>query len=111
MFQLSRWRTLLACVFLAGATLTVYWPARHYKFVAYDDNDYVYENPIVRAGLTWGGIQWSFVDRQANNWHPLTWISHMADCQIFGLSAGGPHMVNVAFHCANTILLFLLLQV
>ena len=97
-------------MFLAGATLTVYWPARHYKFVAYDDNDYVYENPMVRAGLTWAGIEWSFVDRQANNWHPLTWISHMTDCQLFGLNAGGPHMVNVAFHCANTILLFLLLQ-
>jgi len=109
-FQLSRWRTLLACLFLVGATLTVYWPARHYKFVAYDDNDYVYENKMVLAGLTWNGIQWSFVDRQANNWHPLTWISHMLDCQLFGLGAGGPHMVNVAFHCANTILLFLLLQ-
>lgn len=109
-FQLSRWRTLLACVLLAVATLIVYWPARHYKFVAYDDNDYVYENKMVLAGLTWPGIEWSFVDRQANNWHPLTWISHMMDCQLFGLNAGGPHMVNVAFHCANTILLFLLLQ-
>lgn len=109
-FQQSRWRTLLACAFLVLATLVVYWPARHYKFVAYDDNDYVYENPMVRSGLTWQGLQWSYVDRQANNWHPLTWLSHMADCQIFGLNAGGPHMVNVAFHCANTVLLFLLLQ-
>jgi protein O-mannosyl-transferase len=109
-FQLNRWRVLLACVFLAVATLVVYWPARHYKFVAYDDNDYVYENQIVRAGLTWHGIEWAFVDRQANNWHPLTWLSHMTDCQLFGLNAGGPHMVNVAVHCANTILLFLLLQ-
>jgi protein O-mannosyl-transferase len=108
--QMSRWRTLLACVLLAGATLVVYFPARHYKFVAYDDNDYVYENPMVRAGWTWAGFEWSFVDRQANNWHPLTWLSHMTDCQIFGLNAGGPHMVNVVFHCANTILLFLLLQ-
>lgn len=109
-FPLNRWRTFLACVFLAGAALVVYWPACHYKFVAYDDNDYVYENQIVRAGLTWPGVQWAFVDRQANNWHPLTWLSHMLDCQLFGLNAGGPHMVNIAFHCANTILLFLLLQ-
>jgi hypothetical protein len=109
-FQLRRWRTLLACLLLAAATLTVYWPVRHYKFVAYDDNDYVYENHVVRAGLTWYGIQWAFVDRQANNWHPLTWLSHMLDCQLFGLNAGGPHVVNAAFHCANTILLFLLLQ-
>jgi hypothetical protein len=107
---LNRWRTLLACTFLAAATLAVYWPARHYKFVAYDDNDYVYENQMVRAGLTWHGVEWAFVDRQANNWHPLTWLSHMTDCQFFGLNAGGPHMVNVAFHCANAILLFLLLQ-
>ena len=95
---------------LAGATLVVYWPARHYKFVAYDDNNYVYENTTVLAGLTWHGIEWAFVDRQADNWHPLTWLSHMTDCQLFGLNAGGPHVVNVAFHCANAILLFLLLQ-
>lgn len=101
---------LLPCVLLAGATLVVYWPARHFKFVAYDDNDYVYENTMVREGWTWEGFEWSFVDRQANNWHPLTWLSHMTDCQFFGLDAGGPHMVNVAFHCANAILLFLLLQ-
>lgn len=108
-FRSSRWRTLAACLFLAGATLAVYWPARHYEFVAYDDNDYVYDNPMVRAGLTWRGVEWSFVDRQANNWHPLTWMSHMLDCDLFGLNAGGPHMVNVGFHCANSVLLFLLL--
>ena len=91
-------------------TLAVYWPAHGFKFVAYDDDNYVYENPTVLAGLTWNGVEWAFVDRQANNWHPLTWLSHMLDAQIFGLHAGGPHMVNVAFHCANAVLLFLLLQ-
>jgi len=106
----SRWRTSLACAFLVIATLAVYWPAHQYKFVAYDDDNYVYQNPTVLKGLTWQGVEWSFVDRQANNWHPLTWFSHMADCQIFGLNAGGPHMVNVALHCANAVLLFLLLQ-
>jgi hypothetical protein len=107
--QSRRWQ-ILACAFLVLATLAVYWPARHYKFVAYDDDNYVYNNSTVLAGLTWQGVEWSFVDRQANNWHPLTWISHMLDCQLFGLNAGGPHMVNVAFHCANAVLLFLLLQ-
>jgi hypothetical protein len=107
--QSRRWQ-ILACTFLVLATLAVYWPARHYKFVAYDDDNYVYNNPTVLAGFTWQGVEWSFVDRQANNWHPLTWISHMLDCQLFGLDAGGPHMVNVAFHCANAVLLFLLLQ-
>jgi protein O-mannosyl-transferase len=107
--QSRRWQ-ILACAFLVLATLAVYWPARHYKFVAYDDDNYVYNNPTVCAGLTWWGVEWSFVDRQANNWHPLTWLSHMLDCQLFGLHAGGPHMVNVALHCANAVLLFLLLQ-
>jgi protein O-mannosyl-transferase len=106
----SRHRQILACAFLVIATLAVYWPARHYSFVAYDDDDYVYENPVVQQGLTWPGFEWSFVDRQANNWHPLTWLSHMTDCQIFGLHAGGPHMVNVFLHCANAVLLFLLLE-
>jgi hypothetical protein len=106
----SRWWRIFACAFLVTATLSVYWPARHYKFVAYDDDDYVYQNPVVQKGLTWEGLQWSFVDRQANNWHPLTWLSHMADCQVFGLDAGGPHMVNVVLHCTNAVLLFLLLE-
>jgi protein O-mannosyl-transferase len=106
----NRLQTFFACAFLIAATLAVYWPARHYDFVAYDDNDYVYENKMVLSGLTWQGVEWSFVDRQANNWHPLTWLSHMTDCQVFGLNAGGPHMVNVALHCANAVLLFLLLQ-
>ncbi len=104
-----QWR-IFACAFLVIATLAVYWPVRHYEFVAYDDDDYVYQNPVVQKGLTWDGVLWAFVDRQANNWHPLTWLSHMADCQVFGLDAGGPHMVNVAFHCANAVLLFLLLE-
>jgi hypothetical protein len=106
----SRWRRIFACAFLVIATLAVYWPVRHFKFVAYDDDDYVYQNPVVQKGLTWEGLQWSFVDRQANNWHPLTWLSHMADYQVFGLNAAGPHMVNVALHCANAALLFLLLE-
>jgi hypothetical protein len=105
----NRWH-LLACAFLVAVTLAVYWPAHDYKFVAYDDDNYVYNNPTVLQGLTWSGVEWSFVDRQANNWHPLTWLTHMLDCQIFGLNAGGPHMVNVALHCANAVLLFLLLQ-
>jgi hypothetical protein len=106
----SRWWRIFACAFLVIATLAVYWPARHYQFVAYDDDDYVYQNPVVQKGLTWEGVQWAFVDRQANNWHPLTWLSHMADYEVFGLDAGGPHMVNVVLHCANAVLLFLLLE-
>jgi protein O-mannosyl-transferase len=95
---------------LVLGTLAIYWPARHYGFVDYDDNDYVFDNPTVRAGLSWRGVVWSFVDQHASNWHPLTWLSHMLDCQWFGLNAGAHHMVNVLFHCANAVLLLLLLN-
>jgi len=95
---------------LVLGTLAIYWPVRHYGFVDYDDNDYVFNNPTVRAGLSWGGVVWSFVDQHASNWHPLTWLSHMLDCQLFGLNAGAAHMVNVLFHCANAVLLLLLLN-
>jgi len=97
-------------VALALGTLAIYWPVHHYGFVDYDDNDYVFNNPTVRAGLSWWGLVWSFVDQHASNWHPLTWLSHMLDCQLCGLNAGPPHMVNVLFHCANAVLLLLLLN-
>src|SRR5262245_46209939 len=89
-------RTAWVCLALAVVTLALYWPARHYDFVEYDDSDYVFENSTVRAGLTAWGLTWSVVDAHASNWHPLTWLSHMLDCQLFGLNAGAHHMVNVA---------------
>jgi len=106
----SRYRTWLACLILALGTLAIYWPARHYGFVDYDDNHYIFNNPTVRAGLSWWGLVWSFVDQHASNWHPLTWLSLMLDCQLFGLNAGPQHMVNVLFHCANAALLLVLLN-
>ena len=109
-FQHSRNRILVVCLLLATVTLAVYWPARHYDFIGYDDPDYVFDNQMVRDGLTLHGIQWSLIDRQADNWHPLTWLSHMADCQLFGVNPSAHHIVNVAFHCANAVLLFLLLN-
>jgi protein O-mannosyl-transferase len=109
-FRAGRYRTWVVCLALVLGTLAVYWPARHYGFVDYDDNDYVFNNPTVRAGLSWWGLVWAFVDQHANNWHPVTWLSHMLDCQLFGLNAGAHHMVNVLFHCANAVLLLLLLN-
>ena len=109
-FRTSRWRTGGVCLALVLGTLAIYWPARLYGFVDYDDNDYVFNNPTVRAGLSWWGLAWAFVDQHASNWHPLTWLSHMLDCQLFGLNAGPQHMVNVLYHCANAVLLFLLLN-
>jgi protein O-mannosyl-transferase len=95
---------------LVLVTLALYWPARHYDFVQYDDPEYVSENPTVREGLTRWGLVWAVVDAHASNWHPLSWASHMLDCQLFGLNAGAHHLVNVLLHCANAALLFLLLE-
>lgn len=102
-------RPRIAGLLLAFVTLLVYMPAAHHTFVLYDDGDYITENLIVQNGLTWAGIKWAFTTWHASNWHPLTWISHMLDCQLFGLNAGGHHCVNVLFHVANTALLFILL--
>jgi len=102
-------RTGLVCLLLALATLALYWPVVHHGFVDYDDDDYVFNNPTVRAGLTWSGLMWALADQHAANWHPLTWLSHMLDCQLFGLNPGAHHLVNVLFHCANAVLLLLLL--
>jgi protein O-mannosyl-transferase len=107
--QSSR-RTWFACLLLAFATFAIYWPVRHYAFVDYDDDDYVFNNPVVRAGLSWPNFVWAFDDQHACNWHPLTWLSHMADCQFFGVNPGAAHLENVFFHCANSVLLLLLLN-
>ncbi|MHB8069150.1 MAG: tetratricopeptide repeat protein [Desulfobaccales bacterium] len=100
---------LLLCLLLAVACLAVYSQVRHHDFITFDDDMYVTENPMVRAGLTWPGVKWAFTAFHSSNWHPLTWLSHMLDCQIFGLHPGGHHLTNVALHLANAILLFLFL--
>jgi tetratricopeptide (TPR) repeat protein len=102
-------RPRLIALLLAFITLATFLPATRFAFVNYDDNDYVTANPPVRQGLTWAGVQWAFTTYHANNWHPLTWLSHMADCTLFGLNPGGHHLVNVLLHTANTVLLFALL--
>jgi tetratricopeptide (TPR) repeat protein len=102
-------RNWILSLLLVVTTVLVYLPVRHYPFVNYDDPDYVAQNPAVRAGLTWRGVEWAFTTMHASNWHPFTWLSFMLDCQLFGLNAGGDHFVNVLFHAANTVLLFVLL--
>ena len=97
------------CLLFALVTLVVYLPVRHHAFLTLDDPDYVSNNGIVQAGLSWSGVKWAFTTWHAANWHPLTWFSHMLDCDLFGLNAGAHLLVNVLFHIANTILLFLLL--
>ena len=81
---------------LVALTLALYWPVRHHGFVALDDQDYVTANRQVQAGLTWEGVRWAFTTTAASNWHPLTWISHMLDVQLFGASPGSQHLVNAA---------------
>src|SRR5207253_156875 len=97
-------------VLLAVATLAVYAQVAGHDFVSYDDPDYVSGNPSVRAGLTRAGLSWALTTGHAGNWHPLTWLSHMLDCQLFGLRPGAHHLTNVLLHTANTLLLFVLLR-
>jgi protein O-mannosyl-transferase len=106
----SNRRTWFACLLLAFATFAIYWPVRHYDFVEYDDDGYVFDNPMVRAGLSWRGFAWAFAGGHDCNWHPLTWLSHMADCQLFGLNPGAMHLENVLLHGTNSVLLLLLLN-
>jgi len=94
------------CLFLVFLTAGVYWGIHGHDFVFFDDNQYVTENHTVQAGLTKAGFIWAFTTFHAANWHPLTWLSHMADCQLFGLDAGMHHLTNLWFHIANALLLF-----
>jgi tetratricopeptide (TPR) repeat protein len=105
--QLSNHRRLLICILLAAVTFAVYLPVRNYEFVRYDDDAYVTENQTIHSGLTWQNIKWAFTTGDAANWHPLTWLSFMLDCQLFGVKSGPFHLVNVLFHIANTLLLFI----
>src|ERR1051326_2925699 len=93
-------------ILLVLITAFAYAPVRHYGFVNYDDPQYVALNPNVTAGLTWRGLEWAFTAGYQSNWHPLTWLSHMMDVQLFGANAGGHHLTNVVLHTANTLLLF-----
>ena len=101
---------LLFILALAMATLWVFWPLGNYGFINLDDDVYVYGNPRVKTGLTLKGIIWAFTTLEAGFWHPLTWLSHMLDCEIYGLNAGGHHWTNVLLHIASTLLLFLVLE-
>jgi tetratricopeptide (TPR) repeat protein len=102
-------RTRCLALLLAFGTLLVFLPVGSHPFVSYDDNDYITDNPCVKNGLTWPDLKWAFTTFHAGNWHPLTWISHQADCQFLGPNAGAQHFVSVLFHAANAGLLFILL--
>ena len=106
----DRWTVLAVCVFLAAITFAVFGQTLRHEFVNLDDDQYVSENPVVQKGLTWEGFRWALTYGQIGHWHPLTWLSHMLDCQLYGLQAGGHHLTNVLLHTGTVILLFLVLR-
>jgi hypothetical protein len=96
----------LICLGLIALTVVVYAPLRNYGFISLDDPQYVTNNPYVAHGLTSSGVRWAFAAGESFYWHPLTWISHMLDVQLYGLRPGAHHVTNIVFHVANTVLLF-----
>ena len=103
-------RTGLSIALLAAITLFVFWPVLSNDFIWLDDPAYITENSHVNSGLSLGNALWAFTAVHSENWHPLTWISHMLDAEIYGLNPGGHHRTNLLLHLANVVLLYLLLQ-
>ena len=100
----------LLCVVLALGTVALYWPITHHPFIHFDDDDYIVGNPHVTSGLSVTNFVWAFTTSEQANWHPLTWISHQTDCALFAVNPGAHHLVNLLYHLANTLLLFLFLR-
>jgi protein O-mannosyl-transferase len=103
-------RSVVLCLVLALATVGIYNPVVHNGFTNFDDDYYIFHNPHVTGGLSWDTVKWAFTSYYATNWHPLTWLSHALDCQLFKLNPVGHHYETVLLHAANAILLFLLLE-
>src|SRR5258705_1606495 len=97
---------LLILLGLAVVTFALYAQVIGHQFITLDDPTYIQENPMVNRGVTLAGLAWAFTTFHAANWHPLTWISHMIDCQLFGMNAGHQLLVNALIHVANTLLVF-----
>jgi tetratricopeptide (TPR) repeat protein len=97
---------VLISLLLILVTAAAYWQLHDFDFINYDDNEYVYENPYIQDGVTFDSIIWALTNAHSNNWHPLTWLSHMIDWQLFGLWAGGHHLISLFFHIVNSLLLF-----
>lgn len=103
-------RTFAAALVLAAIVVIAYSPVAHNGFLNFDDDAYITANPHVRAGLTWSTTKWAFSTFEAAHYHPLTWLSHALDCQLFGVNPGAHHEVNALLHALNVVLLFLLLR-
>jgi protein O-mannosyl-transferase len=99
-------RDVIVSVLLTASVLAVFWNVRGFDFTGYDDHHYVSQNPKVAGGLTLRAIWWAFTTGYFSYWHPLTWISHMLDVQLFGMNAGAHHLMSVFIHIANSICLY-----
>jgi len=102
----------LMATLLVLITVATYWPVMRHDFINYDDPVYVIDNTHVRAGLTWEGLTWAFgrLHGDQTYWHPLSWVSHMVDCQLYGLKPGGHHRTSMLLHAANAVLVFLVFR-
>ena len=103
-------RAHLVMLFLVVATGAVYWQVGGHAFIEFDDDRYVFHNPRVLAGLSWEGLRWALTSLEVSNWHPLTWLSHMLDGELYGSNPRGHHLTSLAFHIVNAVLLFWLLN-
>jgi len=110
LFASSRKSVLILGLLLAMVTVGLYYPVHGHPFVNYDDSLYVTENDQVQAGLTWPTVEWAFTTFEVGTWHPLSWISHALDCELFGLNPAGHHDMNLLLHTLNVVLLFWVLQ-
>jgi protein O-mannosyl-transferase len=106
----SRWAFIAVCVCLAVVTWVVFAQTLRYDFVNYDDPQYVYQNARISSGINFANVAWAFSHIHSENWHPLTTITHMLDCQLHGLNAGWHHFTNVLLHCLAVVLLFVALE-
>lgn len=107
---MKRYYSFFISLALILSILVVYWNVTNNEFISYDDSTYVTDNPYVKKGLTAEGFIWAFTSTRASNWHPVTWLSHMLDSEIYGIDSKGHHFTNLLFHIASTLLLFLVLK-
>ena len=101
---------VIICIFLVLATLTVYGQIRTHGFIGYDDDKYVTQNRFVSQGLSVESVIWAFSSTHASNWHPITWLSHMLDVELYGMNAGAHHLTSLLFHLFNSLLLFIVFR-
>ncbi|MBZ5651209.1 MAG: tetratricopeptide repeat protein [Acidobacteriia bacterium] len=110
LFSSPEKRNVILCLLLVVATLALYNPVNRHPFVNYDDDRYVTENPHVHSGMTWPTITWALTATEQGNWHPLTWLSHALDYQLFHQNPAGHHFTSLLIHASNAVLLFLFLM-